>query len=135
MLPAAEKFLVKRTTEQCLDAQDKDQSRIGFIKSTHAFTHAVLQHLVVDESEQKRNGRKNTTHKMGEGLANSSYEYSKFLWEYKNIFDKPESWFFSIINYPTQDHWMLIGILASQKTFFIYDPMHDKGQKTSVKMP
>ena len=27
---------------------------------------------------------------------------------------------------------MLIGILACQKTFFIYDPMQDRGQKTSV---
>ena len=27
---------------------------------------------------------------------------------------------------------MLIGILACQKTFFIYDPMQHKGQKTSV---
>jgi hypothetical protein len=69
---------------------------------------------------------------MGEGQANSSYEESKVLWEYKNIFELPEKWFFSIINYPSDDHWMLIGILACQKTFFIYDPMHDKGQKTSV---
>ena len=128
MLPAAEKFLVKRTTEH----QDQDQSRIVFVKSTHALTHAVLQHLVVDESVQKRGGRKNTTHKMGEGQANSSYEESKVLWEYKNIFELPEKWFISIINYPTEDHWMLIGILACRKTFFIYDPMHDKGQKTSV---
>ena len=27
---------------------------------------------------------------------------------------------------------MLIGILACKKTFFIYDPMQEKGQKTSV---
>ena len=120
--------MVKRTTEH----QDQDQSRIVFVKSTHALTHAVLQHLVVDESAQKRGGRKNTTHKMGEGQANSSYEESKVLWEYKNIFELPEKWFFSIINYPSDDHWMMIGILACQKTFFIYDPMHDKGQKTSV---
>jgi hypothetical protein len=51
----------------------------------------------------------------------------------QEYFELPEKWFFSIINYPTQDHWMLIGILACQKTFFIYDPMNDKGQKTSVK--
>ena len=51
---------------------------------------------------------------------------------YKNILELPESWFFSIINYPTEDHWMLIGILACQKTFFIYDPMQGKGKKTSV---
>ena len=129
MLPAAQKFLVKRTTEH---HQDQDQSRIVFVNSTHAFTHAVLQHLVIDESAQKRGGRKNTTHKMGEGQANSSYEESKVLWEYKNIFELPEKWFFSIINYPNEKHWMLIGILACKKTFFIYDPMQDKGQKTSV---
>ena len=40
---------------------------------------------------------------MGKGLANSSYEYSKVLWEYKNIFERPES----LINYPTEVHWML----------------------------
>ncbi len=128
MLTAAEKFLVKCTTEH----QDQDQSIIVFVKSTHAITHAVLQHLVVDESAQKRGGRKNTTHKMGKGLANSSYEESKVPWEYKSIFELPESWFFSIINYSNKKHWMLIGILACQKTFFIYDPMQDKGQKTSV---
>jgi hypothetical protein len=118
MLPAAEKVLVKRTTEH----QDhQNQSRIVFVKSTHALTHAVLQHLVVDESAQKRGGRKKTTHKMGEGQANSSYEESKVLWEeYKNIFELPEKWFFSIINYPNKKHWMMIGILACQKTFFIY---------------
>ena len=125
MLPAAEKFLDKCTTE----FQVQDQSRIVFVKSSHAITHAVLQHLVVDESAQKRGGRKNTTHKMGEGQANSSYEESKVLWEYKNIFELPEKWFFSIINYPSDDHWMLIGILACQKTFFIYDPMHDRDKK------
>jgi hypothetical protein len=85
MLPAAETFLEERTTEQCLDDQDQDQSRIVFIKSTHVFTHAVLQHLVIDESAQKRGGRKNTTHKMNVGfyehLANG-YEESKILWEY-----------------------------------------------------
>ncbi len=99
MLPAAETFLVKRTTEH----QDQDQSRIVFVKSTHALTHGVLQHLVVvDETAQKRGGRKNTTHKMGKSQANSSYEESKVLWEYKNIFELPEKCFFSIINYPTQ---------------------------------
>jgi hypothetical protein len=82
MLPAAEKFLVKCTTKH----QDQDQSRIVFVKSTHAFTHAVLQHLVIDESAQRRGGRKNTMHKMGEGQANSSYEESKVLWEYKKFF-------------------------------------------------
>jgi hypothetical protein len=86
MLPAAKIFLVKRTTEH----QDQDHLRIVFVKSTHASTHAVLQHLVVDESAQKRGGRKNTTHKMGEGQANSSYEESNVLWEYKNIFELPE---------------------------------------------
>ena len=131
MLPAAEKFLVKRTTEH----QDQDQSRIVFVKSTHAFTHAVLQHLVIDESAQRRGGRKNTMHKMGEGQANSSYVESKVLWEYKNIFGLREKWFFSIINYPNEKHWMLIGILACQKTYFIYDPMQDKGQKRVLIMP
>ncbi len=50
MLPAAEKFLVKRTTEH----EDQDQSRIVNVKSTHAFTHAVLQHLVINESAKKK---------------------------------------------------------------------------------
>jgi hypothetical protein len=79
ILPAAEKFLEKRTTEH----QDQDQSRIVFIKSIHAFTHADLQHLVIDESAQKRGGRKNTTHKknvwLHGHLANSYYEESKPL--------------------------------------------------------
>jgi hypothetical protein len=54
MLPTAERFLEMRTTEPRLDDQDQDQSRIVLIKSTHAFTHAVLQQLVIDESAQKK---------------------------------------------------------------------------------
>jgi hypothetical protein len=38
MSPAAQTFLEKRTTEQRLDDQDQDQSKIVFIKPTHAFT-------------------------------------------------------------------------------------------------
>jgi hypothetical protein len=57
-----------------------------------------------------------------EHLANS-YRKSKLLWEYKNI---------CIISYPSEDHWMLIGILACHKTFFKYNPiMADKGQKAN----
>jgi hypothetical protein len=45
----------------------------------------------------------------------------------------PDRWVFSIISYPSEDHWMLIGILACHKTFFNYDPiMADKGQKANV---
>ena len=62
------------------------------------------------------------------------YEYSKSLWEYKNIFSFPDAWFLSILNYyPTATHWMLIGIHARSKVFFIYDPQGEVGQKESIK--
>ena len=35
----------------------------------------------------------------------------------------PDRWVFSTISYPSEDHWMLIGILACHKTFFNYDPI------------
>ena len=54
-------------------------------------------------------------------------------WEYKNIFSFPDAWFLSIINYPTVRHWMLIGIHARSKVFFIYDPQGEVGQKESIR--
>jgi hypothetical protein len=46
----------------------------------------------------------------------------------------PDAWFLSIINYPTVTHWMLIGgIHARSKTFFIYDPQVEVGQKESIR--
>ncbi len=61
------------------------------------------------------------------------YEYSKCHWEHKNIFSFSDAWFLSIINYPTVTHWMLIGIHARIKTFFIYDPQGEVGQKESIR--
>jgi len=61
------------------------------------------------------------------------YEYSKNHWEFKNIFSFPDAWFLSIINYPSATHWMLIGIHANSKSFFIYDPQGEAGQKESIK--
>ena len=73
------------------------------------------------------------TAKIDESSLQEGYEYSKSLWEYKNIFSFPDAWFLSIINYPSSTHWMLIGIHASSKTFFIYDPQGEAGQKESIK--
>ncbi len=65
------------------------------------------------------------------------YKYlSKELCPYQNIFQfPPDAWFLSMINYPTTaEHWMLIGMHhAKSKTYFIYDPQVDKGQKASVE--
>ena len=62
------------------------------------------------------------------------YEYSKTLWDYKNIFSFPDdAWFLSILNYPDSEHWMLIGIHARSKVFLIYDPQGEGGQKESIR--
>jgi hypothetical protein len=49
------------------------------------------------------------------------------------MFSFPDAWFLSIINYPTVTHWMLIGIHARSKTFFIYDSQGEVGQKESIR--
>ena len=70
----------------------------------------------------------------GSSLQEEGYEYSKCHWEYKNIFSFPDAWLFlSILNYPTVTHWMLIGIHARSKVFFIYDPQGEVGQKESIR--
>jgi hypothetical protein len=60
------------------------------------------------------------------------YAHSQELWEYKNIYSLPDTWFLSIINYPDKIHWMLVGMHANKKLIFIYDPLADKGQRESV---
>ena len=51
----------------------------------------------------------------------------------QEYFSFPDAWFLSIINYPTVTHWMLIWIHARSKTFFIYDPQGEVGQKESIR--
>ena len=73
------------------------------------------------------------TSKIDGSSLQEGYEYSKTLWEYKNIFSFPDAWYLSILNNLTVEHWMLIGIHARSKVFFIYDPQGEEGQKESIR--
>ncbi len=114
------------------------RSKKVFVISTNSLQHTVLRFLVKDVEGSSKNKmckmNEEPTAKIDDGSSlQEGYEYSKCRWEYKNIFSFPDAWFLSIINYPTETHWMLIGIHARSKTFFIYDPQGEVGQKESIR--
>ena len=59
------------------------------------------------------------------------YLESKFLWKYQNLFSR-EDWFFSIINYPNNSHWIFLAIHSGSKVVFVNDPLSVAGNVTSV---
>jgi hypothetical protein len=61
-----------------------------------------------------------------------AYLNSKNFWVYQNIFDDPNTWFFSGINYPNQKHWIYIGIYASEHTIIVYDPLRNRNNTDIV---
>jgi hypothetical protein len=95
---------------------------------------AVLKHLHADP-EGRKDKKKPTLCKMDctEKELQDGYAHSTDLWEYKNIFSLPDAWFLSIINYPDNVHWMLVGMHVNKGVYFIYDPLADKGQRESVR--
>jgi hypothetical protein len=94
---------------------------------------AVLKHLRADPDGRKEK-KKSILCKMDctEEELQDGYTHSKELWTYKNIYSLPDTWFISIINYPDNTHWMLVGIHVNKRLYFIYDPLADKGQRESV---
>ncbi len=131
------KLLEVGETKGLFSLDDPEQSKVVVI-SAHSLQHAVLRFLVKDvegTSKKKTPCKMNEepTAKINGSSLQEGYECSKCHWEYKDIFSFPDAWFLSIINYPTSTHWMLIGIHARSKTFFIYDPQGEVGQKESIK--
>ena len=62
------------------------------------------------------------------------YENSKSLWEYKNIFSfPPDAWFLSILNHPTVEHWIMIGIHSRKKQNVLH--LWLTGKKKASEMP
>ena len=59
------------------------------------------------------------------------YLESKFLWKHQNLFSR-EDWFFSIINYPNNSHWIFLAIHSGSKVVFVNDPLSVAGNVTSV---
>ena len=112
---------------------EEDKPKVVLIEPPHVLHTAVLKHLVPD-TVNARVAKKSNLHRMEytETALQDGYLASKELWEYRNIYSLPDSWFFSHINYPDNQHWMFIGILAAEAKFFIYDPVGDKGYKDSV---
>jgi hypothetical protein len=137
---AYKKFLEVGKTKGLFSLDDPQQPKVVVI-SAHSIEHAVLRFLVKDAEGSEGSRKKiklckmieEPTAKIDGSSLQEGYEYSKSLWDYKNIFSFPDAWFLSIINYPTVTHWMLIGIHARSKTFFIYDPQGEVGQKESIR--
>jgi hypothetical protein len=75
------------------------------------------------------------TSKIDGSSLQEGYEYSKTLWEYKNIFSFPDAWYLSILNYLTVEHWMLIGIHARSKVFSSMTHRVREGKKKASEMP
>jgi hypothetical protein len=72
---------------------------------------------------------------LDESQVHDAYLNSKDLINYyqkNNIFDDPNKWFFSVINYPNQKHWIRIGIHASEHTIIVYDPLRNKNNTEIV---
>ena len=135
---AYKKFLEVGKTKGLFSLDDPQQPKVVVI-SAHSLQHAVLRFLVKDVEGNSKFKKplcimnEEPTAKMDGSSLQEGYEYSKNHWEYENIFSFPDAWFLSILNYPTVTHWMLIGIHARSKVFFIYDPQGEVGQKESIR--
>jgi len=128
MTPAWNTFL---ENSQELGIFPKDN--LVVISPPSVLREAVLKHLIKDLDGQKLK-KKPTLCKMDytEEELQDGYAHSKELWTYKNIYSLPDTWFLSIINYPDNTHWMLVGMHVNKRIYFIYDPLADKGQRESV---
>jgi hypothetical protein len=92
---------------------------------------SLLQHLHPSTKLQSTRS-KSQKDTLDESEVRGAYLYSKNLWVYKNIFDDPNTWYFSVINYPNQKHWICIGIHASEHTIIVYDPLRNKNNTDIV---
>jgi hypothetical protein len=128
MTPACKTFL---ENGQELGIFPKDN--LVVISPPSVLWEAVLKHLIQDPDGQK-DKKKPTLCKMDFTIKalQDGYAHSQELWEYKNIYSLPDTWFLSIINYPDNTHWMLVGMHVNKRLIFIYDPLADKGQRESV---
>ena len=84
---------------------------------------AILDTLLTDPAQSRT---KRDFQTADEAKFPEHYEMSKELWEYVNIFSR-KRWYFSIINYPQQSHWMFIAIHSGTNFYYIYDPQFKKG--------
>ena len=92
---------------------------------------SLLQHLHPSTNLQSTRS-KSQKDTLDESEVRDAYLYSKNLWVYQNIFDDPNTWFFSVINYPNQKHWIYIGIHASEHTIIVYDPLRNRNNTDIV---
>jgi hypothetical protein len=59
------------------------------------------------------------------------YQRSKLLWDYRNLFSC-STWFFSIINYPDNTHWIFLALHSGEKFLLIHDPLHNDHNAESL---
>ena len=90
-----------------------------------------MQHLH-PSTNLKSSRSKTQQDTLDQSQVKDAYLFSKALWDYQNIFDDPNTWFFSVINYPNQKHWIHIGIHASEHTIIVYDPLRNKSNTDIV---
>ena len=128
MTPAWKTFL-----ENSLELGIFPKDNLVVISPPSVLWEAVLKHLIEDLDGRKEK-KKPALCKMNftDGDLQYGYAHSQELWEYKNIYSLPDTWFLSIINYPDNTHWMLVGMQVNKRVYFIYDPLAEKGQRESV---
>eukprot|EP01036_Dinobryon_divergens_P033030 gene33030-42732_t len=84
--------------------------------------------LVKDEDATRS---RKTSKRVVDELFAVAYWQCKVYWEYKNLFSR-KSWFFAIVNYPDNSHWMFFAKHSGQKVYFVNDPLHDTGNVQSL---
>ena len=89
----------------------------------------MVETLIKDEDATRC--RKTTKRVENAILFEEAYWLSTELWTHKNLFRR-NSWFFAIVNYPDNSHWIFLGMHSGQKKYFVNDPLHDTGNVASM---
>ena len=84
--------------------------------------------LVKDEDATRN---RKTSKRVVDDIFAIAYWQCKEYWEYKNLFSR-KSWFFAIVNYPDNSHWMFLAMHSGHKLYFVNDPLHDTGNAQSM---
>ncbi len=89
---------------------------------------AVFVPMVKSLVEQEKNVSSETVNTFSVG-----YWQGRDYWAHTNLFSRT-SWFFAIINYPDNSHWIFLGMHSGQKKYFVNDPLHNPTNLKSLKI-
>jgi hypothetical protein len=88
---------------------------------------AVFVPMVKSLVEQEKNVSSETVNTFSVG-----YWQGRDYWAHTNLFSRT-SWFFAIVNYPDNSHWIFLGMHSGQKKYFVNDPLHNPTNLKSLK--